>query len=87
MPVYQANWTASVRSGWDVVMARKTEVLYARVYVETKNAIDAYADEHGITIAAATDQLIQNGLRFSKQDDEFLDIMKQALKYIIKDTE
>lgn len=50
-------------------MTAKTTTLYARLPVEVKAAVDAWADEHGKTMAGAVTELLRRALVLSLPDD------------------
>jgi len=64
---------------------KDTQTIYARVSMETKSALDAYAENNGMTMTAAVDRLIQDGLKYREQDNVFLNIMSEALTHLTKE--
>lgn len=65
-------------------MGINAEMICARVSIETKSAVEAYADNNAITIAAAVERLISDGLKYREQDNVFLNIMSSALNELTK---
>jgi hypothetical protein len=48
----------------------ETETIYARVPVELKAAVDAYAQQHGKTMAGAVAELLRRGLELPAINDQ-----------------
>ena len=47
----------------------ETKTIYARIPVPLKDAVDSYAERHGMTLANAVSRLLSLGLESASKDD------------------